>query len=93
MAMAPTRVLIPDHVLTRAVDGELVLLNLDNEEYYGLDEVGAAIWGALVASPTIDDAVVGLLDQFDVDAATLTRDIETLLEDLSTRGLVELDPS
>ena len=81
---------VPDHVLVRTVDRELVLLNLDNEEYYGLDEVGAAIWDALSASPTIGAAVDGLLEQFDVDRDSLAEDVERLVAELDARGLVEL---
>jgi hypothetical protein len=84
---------IPEHVLVRAIDDELVLLNLDNENYYGLDKVGATIWEAVAASPTVEVAVTTLLDQFDVDAETLSRDVEHLLVELSARGLVELNPS
>jgi hypothetical protein len=84
---------IPEHVLVRTVDQELVLLNLDNEEYYGLDEVGTTIWEAVTGAPTLDAAMSTLLEEFDVDADTLTGDVEQLLQQLSARGLVDLDPS
>jgi hypothetical protein len=84
---------IPDHVLARAVDGELVLLNLDNENYYGLDEVGTAMWEAISTTASVGDALQELLGQFDVDEERLTADLDQLLGELSSRGLVELDPS
>ena len=86
-------VAVPDHVLTRSVDSELVLLNLDNEEYYGLDEVGAAMWEAVTTAHDVDAAFQQLLERFDVDSTTLSRDLEHLFDELSKRGLVELDPS
>jgi hypothetical protein len=82
---------VPEHVLMRVVDGELVVLNLDNEHYYGLDEVGTAMWEALTTAPTVRDAIQQLLATYDVDEETLARDVEGLLEDLSARGLVEVD--
>jgi hypothetical protein len=82
---------VPEHVLMRVVDGELVVLNLDNEHYYGLDEVGTAMWEALTTAPTVSDAIRDLLATYDVDEQTLTRDVENLLEDLRARGLVEVD--
>jgi hypothetical protein len=84
---------VPEHVLTRVVDGELVVLNLDNEQYYGLDEVGTAMWQALTAAPTISVAVHELLTVYDIDEATLTQDVENLLQELSARGLVEVNQS
>src|SRR5690606_25513702 len=35
------RLRLPEHVLTRTVGDETVLLDLESEEYYGLDGVGA----------------------------------------------------
>jgi hypothetical protein len=82
---------VPAHVLMRVVDGELVVLNLDNEEYYGLDEVGTAMYQALTTAPTVSDAVQELLETYDVDEETIVRDVENLLQELSRRGLVEVD--
>jgi len=38
--------LLPD-VLSQEVDGETVLLNLNSENYFGLDEIGTRIWQLL----------------------------------------------
>jgi hypothetical protein len=91
--MATARgVQVPEHVLVRKVDRELVLLNLDDEQYYGLDETGTAMWEAVTTAPTVDAAIRELLEQFEVDAETLTSDLETLLEELNSRGLVQFVP-
>jgi hypothetical protein len=90
---SPRSVRIPDHVLTRPVDGELVLLNLETEQYYGLDGVGTAIWDALSMNTTVEDALQDLLGRFDVERGTLESDVDGLLGELGSRGLVELDPA
>jgi hypothetical protein len=84
---------VPEHVLVRVVDNELVLLNLESEQYYGLDEVGTLMWQAVTTAATISDALEALQKQFDVAADVLSGDLEKLLSELSARGLVELDPS
>ena len=38
--------LSPD-VLFQEVSGEMVLLDLNSEQYFGLDEIGARIWSLL----------------------------------------------
>ncbi len=82
---------VPEHVLTRIVDGELVLLNLDNEQYYGLDAVATMIWRAVTTAGTMQAALQEIRDEYDVDEEVLARDVATLLEELTARGLVELD--
>ena len=42
-----TRFQISDDVLVQAVGGELVILDLNQEKYFGLDPVGARIWALL----------------------------------------------
>ena len=83
------RVSIPSHVLTRRLDDELVLLNLDNESYFGLDEIGSRMIEAVAAAPTILVAVDQLLGEFAVDAGQLRIDVAKLLAELAENGLVE----
>ena len=63
MASLPfdTIVRAPGHVLVRELEGESVLLNLDSEAYFGLDEVGTRMWAVLTTSPTIQAAYDELL--------------------------------
>lgn len=80
----------PD-VLIRQVDGESVLLNLQNERYYGLDDIGTHMWEVLTQTDgTIQDAYEALLAEYDVDAQRLREDLAALLEKLTSQGLLEI---
>lgn len=87
------RVATPHEVVTRPLDGELVLLNLDTETYFGLDEVGTRMWEVLSSAATVEAAFQQLSAEFDVDPATLRKDLEALLTELVEGGLVELEPA
>jgi len=82
------RIEVPDSVLTREIDGEMVLLDLASETYYGLDDVGTRFWAALVEHKTLPKARLALSQEFDVDAAVLGRDLARLLGELEDHGLV-----
>jgi len=84
------KVSLPPDTLIREVGGESVLLNLKNECYYGLDEVGTAVWKALAASGTIQGAYDALLAEYEVDGETLRRDLLELVEKLVDQGLIEI---
>lgn len=81
---------VPEGVLIREVAGEAVLLNLNNEQYYGLNAVGLRMWQVLTAGRNIEQTVEELLQEYDVDRATLEGDILQLLEELAGQGLVEI---
>jgi len=81
---------VPVDVLMREVAWESVILNLNTETYYGLDEVGTQIWLALTNSETIQHAYEQVLDAYDVDPETLHNDMTQLIEDLVHHGLLEI---
>ncbi len=81
---------IPAHVHVREVADELVILSLESEEYFGLDPVGTRIWQLLATEATLQDVLDAMLDEYDVDEATLAGDVETLVSELTSRRLIEL---
>jgi len=81
---------VPETVLTREIDGEMVLLDLASETYYGLDDVGTRIWAALVQHKTLPKAQQALIEEFDVAPAVLERDLLRLLGELQDHGLVAI---
>lgn len=83
-------VVIPAHVLVREVSGEMVLLSLESEDYFGLDLVGSRIWQLLASEATVRDVFTSMLGEYDVDEATLAHDLEGLIEELASRRLIEL---
>ena len=85
-----SKVIVPDTVLFRELDGESVLLNLKTECYLGLDTVGTRMWTVFTAQPSVHAAYEALLSEYDVAPDVLRKDIETLLEQMIEHGLVEL---
>lgn len=84
---------VPRDVLFRELDGEAVLLNLADETYYGLDEVGTRIWQALAESDSIEKAMNQVRVEYDVDDQTLAEDMSELIGELVRRGLLYVDNS
>lgn len=85
-----SRVVQSPDTLINIIEGESVLLNLDNESYYGLDEVGTRMWELLTTSDSIQAAYEKLLDEYDVDAGTLRADLAEMITGLVEQGLMEL---
>ena len=87
------RAAVPAHVLVRLLDRESVLLNLDTERYFGLDETGTRMWQLLTTLPTIDAAYHELLAEFDVAPELLRANLTELLERLVENGLLQVLPA
>jgi hypothetical protein len=82
------RVRVPDDVLISNLQEESVILNLDSERYYGLDDVGTRFLSVLNTADSIEAAYVVLRDEFDVDAQSLRQDLFELVEDLVKQGIL-----
>jgi hypothetical protein len=84
------RVSVPDNVMFRELDGESVILDLDSESYFGLDEIGTRMWLAITAATSIQDAFDTLSAEYEVEPDTLRDDLNELLDTLVDRGLIEV---
>ena len=84
------RFIISEEVLSQEVNGETVLLDLEGETYFGLNEVGTRIWQLLKSEQTIAETLNTLSDEYDVSRERLENDVVELLGKLSDEGLVGL---
>jgi hypothetical protein len=87
------RVVVPSHVLVRFLDKESVLLNIETERYFGLDETGTRMWQLVTASPKIEVAYQQLLDEYDVEPGLLRENLTDLLSRLVDNGLLQVTSS
>lgn len=82
--------LSPD-ALFQELGGEAVILDLASSTYFGLDAVGTRLWALLQQDASATRACELLLQEFEVDAASLEQDIAELLQQLADAGLVQLE--
>ena len=79
---------ISDEVLSQEVNGETVLLDLEGESYFGLNEVGTRIWQLLQSKQTVGETMTTLSEEYDVGQKQLETDVSELLDKLSDAGLI-----
>ncbi len=75
-------------VVYRALEGEAVLLDLAHGTYFGLDEVGTRVWQLVAERARLESVLEAMLEEYDVDAATLERDLLALVGELTASGLL-----
>jgi len=85
------RVQVPDDVLISNLQEESVILNLNSERYFGLDNVGTRMLSVLSNSHSIEAAYEELIAEYDVDPQVLRQDLTSLIENLLQQGLVTIE--
>ena len=87
----PQRVRLSPEVLFRELEGEAVMLDLETERYYGLDETGTRIWQLLDEHGETEAVVAQMLCEYDVAEEQLRNDLVSLLGELAEAGLIRLE--
>lgn len=85
------RVRVPEQVLMRQVGEEMVMLNLERENYYGLNPVGARLMQIAESGATLEQISGRLLEEFDAGREQLEGDIRRIAAELMAAGLLEQD--
>ena len=93
MALESSTVVVrSDAILAAEIDGEAVMLSIENGKYYGLDPVGTDIWNLASEPRSIGQICNALRDRYDVDAETCRQEVTELLEVLVADGSVVVVP-
>jgi hypothetical protein len=73
------------------IGGEIVILNLNNGVYYGLDPVGSRIWSFIQTPRLVTEIRDFMLAEYEVEPARCEADLFTLLDNLLDQSLITLE--
>ena len=70
--------------------GEAVILSFKDGFYYGLDTLGGFVWKLIQEPRTISELRDFIINEFDVEQERCEQDLKKLLQELLTKGLIEI---
>jgi len=89
MPRMPTAQIRPNpDVAWRRVEDEVVLVNLKTNRIYNLNRTASRFWELLNEGLQRETLERKMLEEFDVDESHLRREIDALIGELSSEGLV-----
>lgn len=69
--------------------GEVVVLDLKSSTYLSVNDSGSAIWRRLQEPASRDQLIDAVVEQFDVERNIAEADVDSFLDTLESRGLIE----
>ncbi len=87
LALDTTVVRRPDSVFTD-MDGDTVIMSIEQGNYYGMGAVGTLVWKILEHPKTIGEIVQAVRMEYAVDEDTCQNDMIEFIEDLIKNELV-----
>ena len=89
-----SKVQINEDIVSRNLQGQMVLLNLKTNLYCGLDHMGAKIWHLLNEQTNkhklLKDVLNELVKEYDVSEAQCTEDLLNFVGMLKEKDLIEI---
>ena len=78
-----------NHISTE-MDGEEIILHLDSNRYYGLNDVGTQIWKLVQDERTVAEIQAELMDEYEVEPERCGEHLDIFLTELAEQGLIEI---
>ena len=77
-------------VVSSDIDGETVMMSIEQGKYYGMDSIGSRIWELIKEPITMTDLCCKLVDEFDIDIPTCTKDVMKFMEQMDEEHLIKV---
>lgn len=77
-------------LIAQSVDGELIILNREQEKIHQLNPSASFIWNRLDGQASNDHLVTAIIEKYAVEQDVAQRDLESLLNELSDLQLIEV---
>lgn len=72
------------------LDTQSVILQIDHGVYFGLDDVGTAIWNHIQSPTRVEEIRDAIVLEYDVTMDRCELDLLNLLQELENHGLIEV---
>ena len=79
------------NVIHEVIDGEAVLVNLENGSYYSIDKVGADIWSLIERSTPVSQIIEAIDQQYEGDREAIEEGVNQLITELQQEALIVPD--
>ena len=77
-------------VLSQDVSGETVLLDLNSENYFGMEGVGTRLWQLLKEHGDLSKIYNVLLQEYEIDEKQLETDLDAIMNELVDAGIIKI---
>ena len=78
-------------MLFNEIDGEVVMLSIENSEYYGMDKVGSRIWQLLENPMRFNELVNRLMDEYDVTEEKCRQETLDFVKKMTEKKLLNME--
>lgn len=83
-----SKIIRSSHPVAELVDDELVMADIEAGKYYGLNDIGTAIWKKIETKISVEDLCKQLCETYAVAPEQCSAEVIAFLKDLESRKLI-----
>lgn len=77
-------------LIAASIDDDLVMMSVDQGEYYGITGVGSQVWEMLAEPISVENITRYICAKYAVDKTSCQTDIQSFVEELLQLGLASI---
>jgi hypothetical protein len=81
------------NALFSSIGDDIVALHVENGRCYGMEEVTAKVWQLLAEPTDVDSICRQLVEHYDVEPSVCHADVDRLISQFRSEGLVDIVPA
>jgi hypothetical protein len=85
-----SRIVRSSDIVFNEMDGETIMMSIENGEYYGINSIGSRIWKLLETPRTVSDLCETLQPDFDVTPEQCARDVLFFLNRMAEKEVIRI---
>lgn len=85
------RIKLNQELLSSSIDGETVMMSIENGKYYGLNTVASRIWEIIKTQPLYSELIDTLTSEYQIDKPQCEKDTNLFLSKLIENKLISIE--
>ena len=77
-------------IVFNEMDGETIMMSIENGEYYGINSIGSRIWKLLETPQVASEICDTLLPDYDVTREQCAKDVLLFLNKMAEKGVIKI---
>jgi len=85
------KIILNQELLQSEIDGETIMMSIDNGKYYGLNTVASRIWELIKKEPLFEELINTLISEYNIDKKQCETETIDFLQNLLENKLIKIE--
>jgi len=86
-----SRIRLNQELLQSEIDGETIMMSIDNGKYYGLNTVASRIWDLIKEEPLFSELIFKLIEEYNIEKSQCEIDTKEFVLNLLENNLIRIE--